>query len=139
MDALVDNYQFNENVQKSYSDRTEMSSDFVVFGIKWEVDELRKRLRARIEQMFCTELYNETERLVEKYGWGSQAMKSDIYEYAWEYMEGRITLERAKELAFYEDYHLAKRQLTWFKRNDKIIWLPLDQIKSNVIKYIQDE
>lgn len=139
VDALVYNYQFNENVQKSYSDRTEMSSDFVVFGIKWEVDELRKRLRARIEQMFCTELYNETERLVEKYGWGSQAMKSDIYEYAWEYMEGRITLERAKELAFYEDYHLAKRQLTWFKRNDKIIWLPLDQIKSNVIKYIQDE
>lgn len=139
VDALVYNYQFNENVQKSCSDRTEMSSVFVVFGIKWETEELRERLKQRIEQMFCTELYDETRRLVEEYGWGSQAMKSDIYEYVWAYLSGEMSLEEAKEKAFYRDWHLAKRQMTWFKRNDKIIWLPLDQIKQAVIKYIQDE
>ena len=83
--------------------------------------------------MFCQELYDETTALVQKYGWGSGAMKSDIYEYAWKYLQGELTLEEAKEKCFYEDYHLAKRQLTWFKRNDKIIWLPLDDIYSFVI------
>ena len=139
VDSLIYNYQFNEIVQKSYSDRTEMSSDFVVFGIKWGTNELRERLWQRIEQMFCSELYDETCKLVKRYGWGSQAMKSNIYEYVWKYLNGEMDLKEAKEKAFYRDYHLAKRQMTWFKRNDKIIWLPLDQIKPAVIKYIQDE
>ena len=84
--------------------------------------------------MFTPELYTETERLVAKYGWDNQAMKSDIYEYAYKYLQGELTLEQAKEQCFYEDWHLAKRQLTWFKRNNEIIWLPLDKIYSYVLK-----
>ena len=89
--------------------------------------------------MFVQELFSETEFLVEKYGWGSQAMKSDIYEYAWKYMQGELSLEKAKELAFYEDWHLAKRQMTWFKRNPKILWTELSKIPETVLKWIQDE
>ena len=76
--------------------------------------------------------------MVKKYGWNSQAMKSNIYQFAWGYMQGKYNLEEAKRLAFYDDWHLAKRQLTWFKRNDKIVWLPLEKIKPGVIKCIQD-
>ena len=47
-------------------------------------------------------------------------MKSDIYEYAWGYLEGKYSLEEAKKLCFYRDAHLAKRQMTWFKRNPEI-------------------
>jgi tRNA dimethylallyltransferase len=63
-------------------------------------------------------------------------MKSDVYEYAWKYLSGELTLEKAKELCFYEDYHLAKRQLTWFKRNADIKWLELEHIYPFVLKYI---
>ena len=84
--------------------------------------------------MFRPELFEETKSLVEKYGWGSQAMKSDIYEYAYKYINGEMSLEEAKEKCFYEDWHLAKRQMTWFKRNKEIIWLPLDEVYPFVIK-----
>ena len=84
--------------------------------------------------MFNEDLYEETKKLVQTYGWKTQAMKSNIYEYAYQYLEGELNLEKAKEKAFYEDWHLAKRQLTWFKRNDKIIWLPLEKIPDFVIK-----
>ncbi len=100
---------------------------------------MRERLKKRIDQMFRPELYDETKQLVEKYGWGSGAMKSNIYEYAWKFMQGELTLDEAKEKCFYEDYHLAKRQLTWFKRNPNILWLELAKIYSYVIKYIQNE
>ena len=73
------------------------------------------------------------------YGWGSQAMKSDIYEYAYKYLEGELTLDEAKEQCFYEDWHLAKRQMTWFKRNKQIIWLNLEEIYPFVLKYIHNE
>jgi tRNA dimethylallyltransferase len=54
-------------------------------------------------------------------------------------MQGELTLDEAKTKCFYEDWHLAKRQLTWFKRNPQIIWLELEKIYPFVLKYIQDE
>ena len=142
IDALVFDYHFKgptgqkigDIEQKSCSDRTEIKGDFTLIGIQWSTEELRERLKKRLDQMFSPDLYNETKKLVQKYGWGSQAMKSDIYEFAYKYIVGELTLKEAKEKCFYEDWHLAKRQLTWFKRNQDIIWLPLDKIEDFVIK-----
>ena len=132
IDALIYDYQFSE--QKSCSDRTEVKGDYLIIGIKWNTPDLRKRLVQRIEKMFSEELYNETKTLAQKYGWDNQAMKSDIYEYAHKYINGELSLEEAKEKCFYEDWHLAKRQMTWFKRNQEIIWLPLGKVYQYVIK-----
>lgn len=147
IDALIYDYQFKgptgEKIgdfeQKTCSDRKEIKGNYLLIGIKWSTPELRDRLYKRITQMFRPELYDEVNKLVQKYGWENGAMKSDIYEFAWRYMQGELSLEEAKEKCFYEDWHLAKRQLTWFKRNDNIIWLELDKIYSFVIKYIQNE
>ena len=89
--------------------------------------------------MFCPDLYAETKYLVEKYGWDSGAMKSNIYEFAWKNINGELSLDEAKEQCFYEDWHLAKRQMTWFKRNKQIIWPRLEEIYPYVIKYIHNE
>ena len=147
IDALIYDYQFRgptgqkigDIEQKSCSDRTEIKGNFIIVGVDWTTEDLRARLKQRIDKMFGPELYNETEKLVQKYGWGSGAMKSNIYEYAWAFLQGGLSLEEAKEKCFYEDYHLAKRQLTWFKRNKNIIWLELAKIYPSVLKYIQNE
>ena len=144
IDALIYDYHFKgptghkigDFEQKSCSDRTEVKGNFLIIGIKWETEVLRERLKRRIDQMFNEDLYDETLGLVKKYGWGSGVMKSDIYEYAWKYLNGELSLEEAKEQCFYEDYHLAKRQLTWFKRNANINWLELEQIYPFVLKCI---
>ena len=62
-------------------------------------------------------------------------MTSNIYEYAWQYLQGELSLQEAITKSFYEDWHLAKRQMTWFKRNKSIDWLELDDVYSFVIKY----
>ena len=89
--------------------------------------------------MFCPELYVEVKNLVQKYGWENGTMNSNIYKFAWQYLNDELSLEDAEEKCFYEDWHLAKRQLTWFKRNSEIKWMEFDKICSFVIKYIQDE
>ena len=136
IDSLIYDYHFKgptgEKIgdieQKSCSDRTEIKGDYLLVGIKWSTEELRTRLNKRITQMYGPDLYNETKKLVQKYGWGSEAMKSNIYKYVWQYLNGELTLEEAKKRSFYEDWHLAKRQLTWFKRNKEIHWLQLSEI-----------
>ena len=142
IDALIYDYHFKgptghrigDFEQKSCSDRTEIKGNYNIIGISWNSEELRERLKQRIDQMFSEDLYKETKKLVQAYGWDNQAMKSDIYEYAYKYINGEMSLSEAKEKCFYEDWHLAKRQLTWFKRNKNITWLPLEQIKDFVVE-----
>lgn len=147
IDALIYDYQFRgptgEKIgdfeQKTCSDRTRVKGDYLLVGIKCSTPELRERLSNRIVQMFGPELYAEVDNLVQKYGWDCPAMKSNIYEFAWKYMEGRLTLEEARKLCFYEDWHLAKRQMTWFRRNPEINWMELEKVYPFVLKYIQNE
>ena len=139
IDALIFDYSFSDSAQKNCSDRKEMCSRYKVFGIKTDTKTLRERLCERANKMFTQELYAETAELVEKYGWENQAMKSNVYQFAWKYMQGELNREEAIRLNVYDDWHLAKRQKTWFKRNPNILWLPLDKIKPAVIKCIQDE
>ena len=147
IDALIYDYKFKgptgakigDFKQESCSDRTKIKGKYLLIGIKWSANELRERLNKRITQMFTPDLYDEVDKLVQQYGWGSGAMKSNIYEYAWKYLQGELSLDEAKERCFYEDWHLAKRQLTWFKRNQSIIWLKLEEIYPFVLKYIHNE
>ena len=141
IDALIYDYKFKgptgEKIgdfeQKTCSDRKAIKGHYMLIGIKCTTEELRTRLNKRITQIFNPKLYSETTKLVQKYGWGSGAMKSDIYEYAWKYLQGELTLDEAKERCFYEDWHLAKRQMTWFKRNKEIVWLNLEEVYPYVI------
>jgi len=139
IDALVYDYQFGNNQKTSAPDRDNLCTNYLLIGVKWGTEELRERLKKRLDVMFDEPLYTETRELVQKYGWGSQAMKSNVYKFVWQYLNGEISLEEAKEKSFYEDWHLAKRQLTWFKRTPEIIWLELEKIYTYVLKYIQDE
>ena len=150
IDALIYDYKFRgktgeragvdaEIEQKKCSDRTEMRAGYHVFGIRCDTQDLRNRLTSRANKLFVQPLFEETERLVGKYGWENQAMKSNIYQFAWKYMQGEVSLDEAIRLNVYDDWHLAKRQMTWFKRNKEIVWLPLDEIKMEVIKCIQNE
>ncbi len=147
IDALIFDYQFRgptgqrigDNEQKTCSDRRSIKGDYLIIGIKWPTGELRARLNKRIIQMFRPELYAEVKKLAQKYNWDTPAMTSDIYRFAWKYLNGEMTLDESRTKCFYADWHLAKRQMTWFKRNDQIIWLKLEDVENFVLKYIQDE
>ncbi len=135
VDALVYAYRFNDVVKKTYSDRQEMSSDFLVFGIDWPREELKDRILLRSNKLFAQPIEEETLALVERYGWDSQAMKSDVYPICWDMMMGKISREEAIALNAIDDWHLAKRQLTWFKRNSNIKWIPLDGAVERIINF----
>lgn len=139
IDALVYDYSFSEEGKREQSDRKAVCSNYLIIGVKWDAEKLRARIAQRVDKLFVQELFNETKELTALYNWNTQAMKSNIYQFAWAYLQGKYDLERAKELCTYDDWHLAKRQLTWFKRNKNIVWLPLAEIEPYVIKCIQDE
>jgi tRNA dimethylallyltransferase len=100
--------------------------DSIIVGITTDKSILRKRIAQRIEQLFEDGVVDEAIMLGKKYGWESEALKSNIYPLIHEYMLNKMSLGDLKKDASTRDWRLAKRQLTWLRRNNYIQWLTRD-------------
>ncbi len=112
------------------TDRDEsVVNDSIVVGISTDKVILRSRIIQRSEQLFENGVVGEAKMLGEMYGWDNEAMKSNIYPLVHLLLDGLMTLDEVKEKFITLDWRLAKRQLTWLRRNKFIHWLPLDDAK----------
>lgn len=98
----------------------------LVVGITTNKDELRSRITERAEQLFETGMVEEAKMLGEKYGWESEAMTGNIYRLVKQFLDREFDEEELKQRFITSDWQLAKRQLTWLKRNPFIVWKSLD-------------
>lgn len=96
-----------------------------VVAIATDREILRTRIRDRTEQFFDNGVVEEATNLGKKYGWGSEAMTGNIYPLVHRYLNHEIDLEEMKNKFTTLDWRLAKRQLTWLRRNSEIQWLSL--------------
>ena len=114
------------------SRKVEINNNIIVVGISTDRDNLRKRIKDRIEQFFDNNVVEEARILGKIYGWDNRAMSGNIYPILHKYIDNEISIEEAKVEIFYRDWHLAKRQMTWFRRNKNIEWLELNQVSSYI-------
>jgi len=101
----------------------------IIVGIATDRAILHQRIEQRSEQLFEDGVVNEAKMLGDNYGWGSEAMKSNIYPLVHSYLDGGMTLDEAKAKYITLDYRLAKRQMTWLRRNKFIHWFSLIDAK----------
>jgi tRNA dimethylallyltransferase len=128
VDSLIFDYKFGEKD----NDRSKIGDEYAVVGITTDRNVLRSRIERRVQQMFADGIVEETTMLADKYGWNNESMKSNIYPIIGEMLSGKLTETEAKQKCFYEDWHLARRQMTWFRRNKQIRWLSLSEAKSYI-------
>ena len=95
----------------------------LVLGVRRELDELQDRISTRIDSMVEQGFVDEVRHLGEMYGWDCEPMRAPGYRAFADYARGTISLETAKERFNRNDLQLAKKQRTWFKRNDSIQWI----------------
>lgn len=101
-------------------------STSIIVGIATDRAVLRTRIEQRAEHIFDDGVVEEAIRLGKKYGWKSEAMTGNIYPLVREYVDDRLSYNEMQQKFVTLDWRLAKRQLTWLRRNKDIIWLPLD-------------
>jgi len=104
----------------------------MLVGITTERDELRRRIATRAEQLFENGMLEEAVKLGETYGWESEAMTGNIYKLVKQYLDGKLTLDGLKQKNITADWRLAKRQMTYLKRNLYIKWLTLDDAREYI-------
>lgn len=108
----------------------------VQYGINYPREELYDRINRRVDIMLKNGLVEEVEKLV-KMGCTREntSMQGIGYKEVIDYLEGKITFEEMTEAIKQGTRRYAKRQITWFKRND-MIWLEphgldLDKLAEN--------
>ncbi len=100
-----------------------LKHDFKIFGIQPDRNQLYKNIDDRVEEMFKKGIVNEVRRLSKK-KLSMTAGKALGYSEVLGYLKGKYSLEEAKELLKKNTRHFAKRQLTWFRPDHRITWLP---------------
>lgn len=104
-------------------ERATMRPGTVMLGILTERDTLRERITRRVDRMIEQGLEKEVSGLADRYGWQIEPMKGIGYVQWREYFEGSQNLEQTRLKIISATMNLAKRQRTWFKRNNHIQWV----------------
>lgn len=105
----------------------------ILIGLTRNRDELYDRINRRVEIMVGEGLFDEVEELLEM-GLAEEdiSMKGIGYKEIIAYFDGMYGKEEAVELIKKNSRHLAKRQLTWFRRYEDMKWF-------NISEYADDD
>ncbi len=112
-------------------------------GIHIERDELRTKLKQRIEKMVNMGGVEEVKRAWQKdrykgnFIWSAIGCRELI-----DYIEGDMSLDKAKEMWLKNTIAYAKRQRTWFKKDKNIHWIggkePIEEAKKKVENFLEE-
>ena len=101
--------------------------DALYIGIGYkDRQKLYDRINKRVDLMLEAGLENEARQMLGKQG--LTARQAIGHKELQPYIDGNITLDEATENLKRETRRYAKRQLTWFRRNENINWLYADEM-----------
>ena len=103
----------------------------VQVGLDWKRSELYDRINERVDQMIAGGLVDEVKGLRERgYDRHLNALNTVGYNEMFDYLDGLCSLETAVRLIKQNTRRYAKRQLTWFRADERIRWVPMSPAKS---------
>lgn len=100
---------------------------FIQIGLRWDRDLLYKNIEKRVDEMFETGLIDEVKNILNLgYPKTLNALNTVGYKEIIEYLDNRISLDRAIELIKRNTRRYAKRQITWFNSDKRIEWFDIN-------------
>jgi tRNA dimethylallyltransferase len=103
----------------------------VIIGLKRERQSLYRSIELRVDEMVKKGLIEEVKSLLAKgYTQDLPSMQGLGYRQVVGYFKGRCSKEEAIRLIKRDTRRFAKRQLNWFRRDNRIIWLDTDRFSS---------
>ncbi len=93
-------------------------------GLNMGSTKLKGRIRERLEKRLKEGMIDEVKRLhTEGLSWERMDELGLEYRYIALYLQNKITLEEMEDQLRNEIWHYAKRQMTWFKKDNRIQWI----------------
>lgn len=130
-------WEFHQNQDRN------LEINFYQFGLEWNREILYNNIESRVDSMISNGLVNEVQLLL-KMGFDKNlnSLNTVGYKEIIDYLESKISLERAVELIKRNTRRYAKRQMTWFRKDERIFWHKInsendiDIISEKIIKSV---
>ncbi len=106
----------------------------IKIGLRADREVLYNRINKRVDQMITNGLIEEVESLLSRKH--KNALITVGYRELFEYFEGKVTLEKAIENIKTNTRRFAKRQLTWYRRDDTITWFNYDESYDTILSFL---
>ena len=105
----------------------------IKIGLNRPREELYARINQRVDEMMANGLLEEVKTMYPKRS--LNALNTVGYKELFDYLDGRWPLEEAVERIKGNTRRYARKQLTWYKKDDQIRWFHPDEI-TTIIDYI---
>ena len=115
-------WKFYENQKR------DINFKFYQFGLNWNREILYLNIEKRVDEMITVGLVDEVKNIL-KMGYDKQinSLNTVGYKEIIDFLDGNITLDRAIELIKRNTRRYAKRQLTWFRKDERIKWFDVEK------------
>ena len=108
----------------------------IKIGLNRDREELYDRINQRVDQMMDEGLLDEARNLYPMRH--MNALNTVGYKEMFAYLDGTWTLEEAVERIKGNTRRYARKQLTWYKKDEQIRWFHPDE-KENILSYISQD
>lgn len=122
----------------SYLKKEKIQRNFepIYIGLTADREVIYDRINQRVDIMINNGLLKEVENL---YSYkDNNALQTVGYRELFDFFEDKLSLEEAIEEIKKNTRRFAKRQLTWFNRNDAIKWFDCNTPVSSILDYIKE-
>lgn len=100
-----------------------MRPNTLVVGLAAKPELLKERIVQRVNTMLGAGFIDEYRQLLSRYPNTAPGFLAPGYKAFAGYLDGTLTIDEAKDEFARNDWQLARRQRTWFKRNDSVQWV----------------
>lgn len=116
--------------------------NLIYLGLNMDRAKLYEKINQRVDKMVDLGLVDEVKNLLDDgLDKNSQSLKAIGYKEVISYIDGDIDFDEMVDLIKKNSRHYAKRQLTWFRRDDRIKWFDResDRLLSDIESYIDSK
>ena len=116
--------------------------NLIYIGLNMDRAKLYEKINQRVDKMIDLGLVDEVKNLLDEgLDKNSQSLKAIGYKEVISYLDSEIDFAEMVDLIKKNSRHYAKRQLTWFRRDDRIKWFDreLDTILPDIENYIDSK
>jgi len=113
--------------------------DLVMIGLTMDRQLLYERINKRVDLMIEEGLIQEVQNLLDMgYHEDLVSLQGLGYKEIIKYLKGEYTLEEAIDILKRDSRRFAKRQLTWFRRDERISWIDINDYEdiNHLVEYI---
>jgi tRNA dimethylallyltransferase len=123
----MESYLVNQSSHLNYK-KKKPNFEYLILGIERPRQELYKRIDKRLDERIKLGMIEEVQSLHERgVSWEKLTSFGLEYRFISEYLQGHISRKAMIEKLKFKIHGYARRQLTWWRRNKRIIWLNADK------------